>query len=475
MASTVARGPRRPHRRAARRPADRGASTWCSRMGVRPRGELAEAAGLTIARGAILIDAQMRARCARARRRRRRLRLNRAPAGGCASSTGATRSARARSPDASSPARTPHWDDVPGFWSTIGEHTLKYAAWGDGYDEPAASMSTPRARSPSGIPATASSSACSPTTVTRTTSRGRRADRRGREPAEHPCSELPRRRRLPTSGTGAARRVQAIVVIPARDEAARIGRCLTALATQRDVTGDSYEVIVFSTVAATAPSSVIRRAAPAPAPAIPRSTLLPRRRARPAPGDGHRLRAAPALGASDGLIASTDADTVVAADWLAVSSRSRARAPRRSAGSSSSIPRTRRARLPPSACASRAPPTARQLSENAAEDGVGRAPSLLGRVARRDRRRLRTLRRAAAARGTRGRGARRKRSPGKASRSTAARGGERCERRPAPTGVPLAGSRRTWRAPTGVARRNHRAKRVSPRAAARGRSTTRSR
>jgi 3-phenylpropionate/trans-cinnamate dioxygenase ferredoxin reductase subunit len=27
------------------------------------------------------------------------------------------------------------WDDVPGFWSTIGGRTLKYAAWGDGYDE----------------------------------------------------------------------------------------------------------------------------------------------------------------------------------------------------------------------------------------------------------------------------------------------------------------------------------------------------
>jgi NADPH-dependent 2,4-dienoyl-CoA reductase/sulfur reductase-like enzyme len=27
------------------------------------------------------------------------------------------------------------WDAVPGFWSTIGEHTLKYAAWGDGFDE----------------------------------------------------------------------------------------------------------------------------------------------------------------------------------------------------------------------------------------------------------------------------------------------------------------------------------------------------
>jgi NADPH-dependent 2,4-dienoyl-CoA reductase/sulfur reductase-like enzyme len=27
------------------------------------------------------------------------------------------------------------WDSVPGFWSTIGTRTLKYAAWGDGHDE----------------------------------------------------------------------------------------------------------------------------------------------------------------------------------------------------------------------------------------------------------------------------------------------------------------------------------------------------
>lgn len=26
------------------------------------------------------------------------------------------------------------WESVPGFWSTIAEHTLKYAAWGDGHD-----------------------------------------------------------------------------------------------------------------------------------------------------------------------------------------------------------------------------------------------------------------------------------------------------------------------------------------------------
>ena len=27
------------------------------------------------------------------------------------------------------------WDSAPGFWSTIGSHQLKYAAWGDGHDE----------------------------------------------------------------------------------------------------------------------------------------------------------------------------------------------------------------------------------------------------------------------------------------------------------------------------------------------------
>jgi NADPH-dependent 2,4-dienoyl-CoA reductase/sulfur reductase-like enzyme len=26
------------------------------------------------------------------------------------------------------------WAQAPGFWSTIGERTLKYAAWGDGFD-----------------------------------------------------------------------------------------------------------------------------------------------------------------------------------------------------------------------------------------------------------------------------------------------------------------------------------------------------
>jgi len=31
--------------------------------------------------------------------------------------------------------QTAQWDVAPGFWSSIGERTLKYVAWGDGFDE----------------------------------------------------------------------------------------------------------------------------------------------------------------------------------------------------------------------------------------------------------------------------------------------------------------------------------------------------
>ena len=62
------------------------------------------------------------------------------------------------------------WDVAPGFWSTIGEHTLKYVAWGDGFDDAPRWSTTATARGPSGTAATARSSASSPTSATRTTS-----------------------------------------------------------------------------------------------------------------------------------------------------------------------------------------------------------------------------------------------------------------------------------------------------------------
>ncbi len=103
-------------------------------MGVRPRGELAERAGLPLVEGAIPTDAQMRAH-------ERVLAV-----GDVAYAHNPTAGRRIRVEhwgDALGQGEIAgrvlageyaHWEDVPGFWSTIGRHTLKYAAWGDGYD-----------------------------------------------------------------------------------------------------------------------------------------------------------------------------------------------------------------------------------------------------------------------------------------------------------------------------------------------------
>ena len=112
-------------------------------MGVRPRGDLARAAGLPLHEGAVVADASMRVeQAARAgdeqcavlavgdvayaynARAGRRLRVEH---WGDALGQGDV----AGSVLAGEPAA---WDSVPGFWSTIGAHTLKYAAWGDGHD-----------------------------------------------------------------------------------------------------------------------------------------------------------------------------------------------------------------------------------------------------------------------------------------------------------------------------------------------------
>ena len=53
-------------------------------------------------------------------------------------------------------------------------------------------------------------------------------------------------RRSPTCGRCAPRPgLQAIVVVPARDEAPRIAACLRALSTQLDMAAGSYEVILI--------------------------------------------------------------------------------------------------------------------------------------------------------------------------------------------------------------------------------------
>jgi 3-phenylpropionate/trans-cinnamate dioxygenase ferredoxin reductase component len=102
--------------------------------GASPRGALAEDAGVSTEDGAVPVDSQMRAgerllavgdvAFARNAAAGRRLRVEHwgdaLAQGEVAGKTLAGRHAE--------------WDRVPGFWSTIGRHTLKYAAWGDGYD-----------------------------------------------------------------------------------------------------------------------------------------------------------------------------------------------------------------------------------------------------------------------------------------------------------------------------------------------------
>ena len=113
--------------------------------------------------------------------------------------------------------------------------------------------------------------------------------------------------------------LQAIVVIPARDEAPRIASCLRALATQRDMAGDGYELIVVLDGCADGTLQVIERVARLlEKPAIHTVNLV-----RPAGvGRARRLgmdiagRWLLQIGKTRGLIASTDADTTVAADWL---------------------------------------------------------------------------------------------------------------------------------------------------------------
>ncbi|MGI8507640.1 MAG: NAD(P)/FAD-dependent oxidoreductase [Solirubrobacteraceae bacterium] len=104
--------------------------------GVAPRLELAVDAGAALDGGAIAADAQMRtslpgllaagdACAAENSTAGRRLRVEHwgdaLGQGKVAGRTAAGAAAR--------------WDDVPGFWSTIGNRILKYAAWGDGFQE----------------------------------------------------------------------------------------------------------------------------------------------------------------------------------------------------------------------------------------------------------------------------------------------------------------------------------------------------
>lgn len=104
--------------------------------GVAPRTELAVAAGLELSAGAVPVDASMRTA---------RDSLYAAGDVAFALNTSAGRRLRVEHwGDAlgqgevagkSAAGQPAEWAAVPGFWSTIGDHTLKYSAWGDGFEQ----------------------------------------------------------------------------------------------------------------------------------------------------------------------------------------------------------------------------------------------------------------------------------------------------------------------------------------------------
>ena len=114
--------------------------------------------------------------------------------------------------------------------------------------------------------------------------------------------------------------LRAIVVIPAHDEQERIGACLAALADQRDVDPRSFEIfLVLDHCHDDTRGRALASVCGAGAPAV---TILDSL----IPGVGHARRAGMDAacqrlldaGVPDGLVATTDADTRVTPDWLAV-------------------------------------------------------------------------------------------------------------------------------------------------------------
>ncbi len=106
--------------------------------GVRPRVDLAAAAGLTMRTGRVVVDEQMRTSSphvfaagdiawAYNPTAGRRLSVEHWGEGLAMGRVAGTCAAGGEAA----------WVEVPGFWSEIGDHMLKYAAWGDGFDSAA--------------------------------------------------------------------------------------------------------------------------------------------------------------------------------------------------------------------------------------------------------------------------------------------------------------------------------------------------
>ncbi|CAA9492718.1 MAG: hypothetical protein AVDCRST_MAG25-3453 [uncultured Rubrobacteraceae bacterium] len=114
------------------------------------------------------------------------------------------------------------------------------------------------------------------------------------------------------------RELRASVVVPARNEEALIRACLTALAAQEDVPAEQYEVLLVLDRCEDETEARAREFA-SEHPAFGLHLLY-----GPGRGAGHARRVGMeeacarlvSVGRREGLVASTDADTVVAPDWL---------------------------------------------------------------------------------------------------------------------------------------------------------------
>ncbi len=125
--------------------------------------------------------------------------------------------------------------------------------------------------------------------------------------------------RRPAAFGPAAAGLRAVVVVPARDEEERIGACLEALATQVEIDPAAYEAIVVLDACGDGTERQVERARRR----WPALRLLvlpgPGRGAGPARATGMDVGCArlESVGSADGLLATTDADSVVAPDWIA--------------------------------------------------------------------------------------------------------------------------------------------------------------
>jgi glucosyl-3-phosphoglycerate synthase len=123
---------------------------------------------------------------------------------------------------------------------------------------------------------------------------------------------------LPASLEAPSLAMRAAVVVPARDEEARIGACLDSLARQEGLAPMEYEVIVVLDACEDGTAAEVTAAAARWPQLRLRWIAGPGRGAGPARAAGMDVGCArlEAVGAGRGLLGSTDADTVVAADWI---------------------------------------------------------------------------------------------------------------------------------------------------------------